>query len=107
MIFKYNITIPLTYNRLAIQSNNPDLELRYEITEFCEEEFKVVFRTYEVPGYVYGYHFEDDVKIKIHANISDKRGSGTLQEKDNCRVICEIKGMLVDDEIYAVVRQIK
>lgn len=101
MIFKYNITIPLTYNRLAIQSNNPDSELRYEITEFCEEEFKVVFRTYEVPGHVYGYDFEDDVKIKIHANISDKRGSGTLQEKDNCRVICEIKGMLVDDEIYA------
>lgn len=101
MIFKYNITIPLTYNRFVIQSNNPDSELRYEIAEFCEEEFKVVFRTYEVPGYVDGYDFEDDVKIKILANISDKRGCGTLQEKGNCRVICEIKGMLVDDEIYA------
>lgn len=101
MIFKYNITVPLTYNKLAIQSNNPDSELRYEIAEFCEEEYNVVFRTYEVPGYVDGYDFKDDVKIKIYANSSDKRGSGTRQEKDNCRVICEIKGMLVDDEIYA------
>lgn len=61
MLFKYNITIPLTYNRFAIQSNDPDSELRYEIEHFCEEEFKVVFRTYEIPGYVDGYDFEDIV----------------------------------------------
>lgn len=101
MIFKYNITIPLTYNKFAIHSNNPDSELRYEIVKLCEEEFKVVFRTYEVPGYGDGYDFEDIVKIKLHANISDNRKSSAFQEKDDYRVICEIKGMLVDDEIFA------
>ena len=31
MVFNYDITIPLTYNKFAIRSNDPDSELRYEI----------------------------------------------------------------------------
>lgn len=101
MVFKYNITVPLTYNKFALRSNNPESELYYEITESCEEEFQIIFRTYEVPGYGDGYDFRDTIKIKLHANVSDNREPGTLREKHDYRVICEIKGMLVDDEIYA------
>lgn len=101
MIFKYNITIPLTYNKFAIRSNNPDSELRYEIEQLCEEEFEVVFRTYEIPGYSGGYDFKDIVKVRLYNTIVDNRRTGNIQWKDDCRLIYEINGMLVDDEIYA------
>lgn len=101
MIFKYNITIPLTYNKCVIRSNNPDSELRYEIEQFCEEEFEIVFRTYEVPGYGDGYDFKDIVKVKLYETITDNRQTSNIQRKDNHQLICEIDGMLVDDEIYA------
>lgn len=101
MLFKYNITIPLTYNRFAIQSNDPDSELRYEIEHLCEEEFKVVFRTYEIPGYVDGYDFEDIVKVRLYKTDTDNGQTGNIQQKDDFNLICEINGMLVDDDIYA------
>lgn len=101
MIFKYDITIPLTYNRFAIQSNDPDSELRYEIDQLCEEEFKVVFRTYEVPGYGDGYDFKDIVKVRLYETGTDNGQTGNTLRKDDSKLICEINGMLVDDEIYA------
>lgn len=101
MIFKYDITIPLTYNRFAIQSNDPDSELRYEIEQLCEEEFKIVFRTYEVPGYGDGYYFKDIVKVRLYKTGMDNGQVGYIQRKDDSKLICEINGMLVDDEIYA------
>lgn len=101
MIFKYDITIPLTYNRFAIQSNNQASELRYEIEQLCEEEFKEIFRTYEVPGYGDGYDFEDIVKVKLYKTSTDNGQVGNNQWKDAPKLICEINGMLVDDEIYA------
>lgn len=101
MLFKYNITIPLTYNRFAIQSNDPDSELRYEIEHLCEEEFKVVFRTYEIPGYVDGYDFKDIVKVRLYKTDTDNGQTDNIQQKDDFNLICEINGMLVDDDIYA------
>ena len=101
MIFKYNITIPLTYNKFVIRSNNPDSELRYEIEQLCEEEFKVVFRAYEVPGHGDGYDFEDIVKVRLHETIGGNRQISNIQRNDDHQLICEIDGMLVDDEIYA------
>lgn len=101
MVFNYDITIPLTYNRFAIRSNDPDSELRYEIEQLCEEEFKVVFRTYEVPGYGGGYDFKDIVKVRLYETSTDNEQSGNFQRKDDFKLICEINGMLVDDEIYA------
>lgn len=101
MVFIYDITIPLTYNRFAIRSNNPDSELRYEIEQLCEEEFNVVFRTYEVPGYGSGYDFKDIVKVRLYETSADNEQSGNSQRKDDSKLICEINGMLVDDEIYA------
>ena len=100
MIFKYNITVPLTYNKFAILSNNPDSELQYEIEQICEE-FKVIFRTYEVPGYGGGYDFEDIVQIRLHNTTAESNQTRNIQRKDDGRLICEINGMLVDDEIYA------
>lgn len=94
MIFKYDIKIPLTYNRFPILSNDPDSELRYEMRHLCEEEFEIVFRTYEIPHYKEGYDFNDTVKIRLYA---DDTGKG----QDASKWICEINGMLVDDEIYA------
>lgn len=94
MIFKYDITVPLTYNRFAIQSNDPDSELCYEVEQCYEEELKVVFRTFEFSSYGDGYDFEDTVKVKLH-----KTGIGN--EQDDAKLICEINGMLVDDDIYA------
>lgn len=101
MIFKYNITIPLTYNKFVIQSNNPDSELRYEIEQLCEENFKVIFRTYEIPGYSDGYDFKDIVKVRLHETIVDNRQTSNIQRKDDHQLVCEIEGILVDDEIYA------
>lgn len=101
MIFKYNIIIPLTYNKFAIQSNAPDSELCYKIEPPCEEEFKVVFRTYEVPGCSNGYDFDDIVKVRIRNAIGDNSQTGSIRRKDDHRLVCEIDGMLVDDEIYA------
>lgn len=101
MVFKYDITIPLTYNRFAIQSNNPDSELRYKIEQLCEEEFSVVFRTYEVPGHGDGYDFIDIVKVRLYETGADNEQSDNFQHKDDSKLICEINGMLVDDEIYA------
>lgn len=101
MIFKYDIAIPLTYNRFALRSNDPDSELRYEIEQLCEEELKVVFRTYEVPGYGGGYDFKDIVKVRLYKNDTDNGQTGNIQRKDDSKLICEINGMLVDDEIYA------
>lgn len=101
MIFNYNIILPLTYNMFEIQSNVPDSELRYEISELCEEEFKIIFRTYEIPGCVNGYDFENVIKVKLYTNSFDNTEKLSLKNKDNCRITCEIEGMLVDDEIYA------
>lgn len=101
MIFKYDITIPLTYNRFAIQSNNQTSELCYEIEQICEEEFKETFRTHEVLGYGDGYDFEDIVKVKLYKTSTDNVQVGNNQWKDASQLICEINGILVDDEIYA------
>ena len=101
MIFKYNITVPLTYNEFEICSNNPNSELLYEIERLCEEEFKVVFRTYEVPGYGDGYDFDDIVKVRLYSTIVDNNQTGNIKRKNDYRLVCEINGMLVDDEIYA------
>lgn len=94
MVFKYNIAIPLTYNRFAIQSNVPDSELQYEMEQLYEKDFKVAFRTYEFPAYRDGYDFNDIVRVKLYT-------AGTDNEQDDPELICEINGMLVDDEIYA------
>lgn len=94
MIFRYDIIVPLTYNRFSILSNDPDSELRYEMKQCCEEEFRIVFRTYEIPRYKDGYDFEDIVKISLYENTTDDK-------QDASNWICEINGMLVDDEIYA------
>lgn len=101
MIFKYDITIPLTYNRFALRSNDPDSELRYEAEQLYEEKLDVVFRTYEVPGYIDGYDFRDIVKVKLYKAGMDNGQVGNTQQNDNFQWICEINGMLVDDEIYA------
>ena len=94
MIFKYDITIPLTYNSYPIQSNDPDSELIYEIDHLYEEDFNIVFRTYELPGYRDGYDFRDVVKVKLYQTASDN-------EQNDPKLMCAITGMLVDDEIYA------
>ena len=101
MIFKYDITIPLTYNRFEILSNNPASEIHYEIEQTFEEEFKEVFRTYEVPGYSEGYDFKDTVKVKLYKTNTANGQAGNNRGNDAPNLICEINGMLVDDEIYA------
>lgn len=101
MIFKYDITIPLTYNRFALRTNNPDSELRYEIEQLYEEELKVVFRTYEIPSYGGGYDFEDIVKVRLYKIDTDNGQTSNIKRKDDSKLICEINGMLVDDEVYA------
>ena len=101
MIFRYDITIPLTYNRLEIRSNKSDSELRYEIKQLCEEEFKGGFKTYEIPGYGDGYDFEDVLKVRLYMTGIGNGQAGNIQRKEDVKLICEINGMLVDDEIYA------
>lgn len=101
MIFKYDITIPLTYNKFAIHSIDPSSELRYEIGQLFEEDFNVIFRTYEVPGYGGGYDFQDIVKVMLYKTGTDNAKTGSIQQEDDSELICKINGILVDDEIYA------
>ena len=101
MIFKYDIKVPLTYNRFAIRSNDPNSELHYEIEQLCEEEFKAVFRTYEVPSRGDGYDFEDIMKIRLYNTDTNSGQTDNIWQKDVSELICEINGMLVDDEICA------
>lgn len=73
------------------------LNVLYEIEQLCEEEFKVIFRTYEIPGCSDGYDFNDIVKIRLHKMIMDTRQTDNIKSKDDHRLICKINGMLVDD----------
>lgn len=88
MIFSYDIKIPLSYNRYSVNEANPDREIRYELESTNYELIKVQFITYEIPGCTEGYPFNDTVVI-------------SLSQTGNQDFLCEIKGMLVDDEIYA------
>ena len=96
MIFRYNVTIPLTYNRYAIGSKYPEGEIRYKIEQPCEGKFNIVIITYKIPGFPNGYEFTDAVKVVIRSSEKDND-----QQKYDPMLICEIKGMLVDNEIYA------
>lgn len=87
MIFKYDIQIPLLYNRYAVQKVIPDREICFKL-EPTNECFSVKFITYEIPGYNDGYPFRDSVCV-------------CLKNAEDHGFICEINGMLVDDEIYA------
>ena len=96
MIYEFNIKVPLTYNKFAILSNNPDTEHCYGFKESCEESFNEVFTTYEIPGCENGYKFENEIKITLRKNILDN--GENLELKEDPRLICEINGILVDDE---------
>lgn len=87
MVFKYDIQIPLFYNSYSVHETNPDREIHFEI-ETTYEEFSVEYISYEIPGYKDGYPFKDTVRV-------------CLRDADDHGFLCEIKGMLVDDEIYA------
>ena len=96
VIFRYNITIPLTYNRYTIGTNYPEAEIRYKIEQPCEGKIDIVITTYEIPGFPNGYEFKDVVNVVIKSSEKDND-----QQKYDPDLICEIQGMLVDDEIYA------
>lgn len=96
VIFRYNITIPLTYNRYTIGTNYPEAEIRYKIEQPCEGKIDIVVTTYEIPGFPNGCEFKDVVKVVIKSSEKDND-----QQKYDPDLICEIQGMLVDDEIYA------
>lgn len=97
MIFEYNIKIPLTYNHLSIHTSEPDSELRLKVAD-SEAEFDVVFRTYEIPEKPEGYDFRTKVTVRLHQVENDAAEAGKNMFP---KYICEIRGMLVDDETYA------
>ena len=97
MVFEYNIKVPLTYNHLSIQTNVPDSELYLEIID-SESDFGVVFKTYEIPNAPEGYDLKTTVTIKLY---QAERNAAKAGKKGVPKYICEIRGMLVDDEFYA------
>lgn len=101
MIYEFNIKVPLTYNKFAILSNNPDTEHCYVFEGCYEEIFEEVFKTYEIPEYSDGYEFKNTIKITLQENIVDN--AKNLQMKEAPRLICEINGLLVDDDKVAKV----
>ena len=92
MIYQYDVKIPLTYNRFALPSAIKGVlsdEVMYEFPD-SETEVDVLFRTYDIPGYEGGYDFPDKVKIGLHKSVLP-----------DAPFLCEVTGLLVDDEIYA------
>ena len=60
-----------------------------------------MFKTYEIPEYSDGYEFKNTIKITLQENIVDN--AKNLQMKEAPRLICEINGLLVDDDKVAKV----
>ena len=92
MIYQYNVKIPFAYNRFAHPSAAKEVmsdEVMYEFPD-SKTEVDVLFRTYDIPGYEDGYDFPDKVKVCLHKNILP-----------DAPFLCEVTGLLVDDEIYA------
>lgn len=89
MIYEFNITVPLTYNKFEILSNNPNAEHCYVFKDCYEETVEEVFKTYEIPGCKEGYDFKNTIKITLQED---------LQERETPRLICNINGILFDDD---------
>ena len=105
MIYKYNVSIPLMYNRFDINSTIPDSEARYELDEVAKSNINVVFQTYEIPGLSEGVDFEDKVEVILrstHGETPDNQGrAASFSNLVDPYITCEIKGVLVDHEKYA------
>lgn len=41
------------------------------------------------------------MKVRLYKTDTDNGQTGNIQQKDDFNLICEINGMLVDDDIYA------
>ena len=101
MVYKYSVKVPLIYNRHELYTLNPDSEYRFGFAEPVSHSFKVRFITYEIPGYNdEGISFEDEVAIKVYNTYEDTDGRERKQ-KPSQELICEISGLLVDEDIYA------
>lgn len=101
MLFTYNVTVPLTYNRFAILSNNPKSELQYKIEHPYEEEFEISFGFDGLSDSDDNYMFKDVFKVKLYKAKTDNDQSSNNQQKDTIEVICEICGLPVTDETQA------
>lgn len=104
MVYKYDVIVPLIYNRHELYTKHPNMEHRFELDSGVSHSIKVKFVTFEMPGLdEEGYTFEDSIDVKVyntyetdddvHGRESGRRVSPEL--------ICEINGLLVDDELYA------
>lgn len=50
MIYRYEVTVPLIYNRHELYTRNPDMEQRFEFDAPLTYKFKVRFVTFELSG---------------------------------------------------------
>lgn len=100
MIFQYNIKIPLTYNTHAIKSNT-ESELHYEIQDLCEVTYSIEINKRIGLDYIEGDKFVNTLKIKIHPNGNNNNTFGSCKMKEYYRILCELDGILAEDEIYA------
>lgn len=99
MIFKYDVVVPLTYNRYDVCNQKHDSEIQYRLEKESVADFDIVFKTYELPGYKEcGYDFNDVVHVKLYESTTSEK---SMNGFDQLQLFCEIKGILVDDEVFA------
>lgn len=103
MIYKYDVIVPLIYNRHELYTKHPDSENRFEFDSPVTYQFKIGFLTYDIPGSTEnGYLFRDSVSVKLYNVYEEERESAVKRNPEvKPEFICEINGLLVDDEIYA------
>ncbi len=96
MIYKYNLMVPLIYNRFNIIDSEHDTELRLGLKEEVCASFEVIFRSYDIPSHPDGCDFKDIAQIKLFTwNDEDYESTGsTIDTKIHCMIlglICENK----------------
>ena len=97
MVFAYCVTVPLTYNRFTIYSNNPTSEIEFKI-ENVETTVENPIKTCELSTCDNGMGFNNAVKVRLYS-INLHEGDSTKEHYN--KLFCEISGLLTDDETYA------
>ena len=96
-VFEYFVTVPLTYNRFSIHSNNPTSEIIFKMKD-VEAIIENTLKTCEFSCCDNGPVFKNTVKVKLYSiNLDD----GDSTKGDNYKLFCEISRLLTDDETYA------
>lgn len=92
IIYKYDVMVPLVYNRFENNVSEHDTEQRLGLKETVSTSFDVIFRSYDIPDVPDGYDFKDKVIITLVAN--SESADGVVAPSISCMInglLCESK----------------